>query len=286
MFNKESYSRIYEAVKGDIQKVEAQLFEAVPFENSFYKDLGGFLMSPSKRIRSVLTFLYLRANGFEIMPQHISLMCIVELIHNASLIHDDVIDRDEIRRSEKTLNKKFGNKMAIIGGDYLLSIVMKKLTALGNIELFAIFSSAIKNMCEGEILQNENLYKIPTLEDYIEKTYKKTGSLFEASVSSAMLISTGNRDDKCSRFGKNFGIAFQIRDDLNNIITGGKDIEQGIYNAPVIYSGDKNNPAAGIEKTMSLLNNYLYEAERDISELSDNLCNTELRKLLELIKND
>ena len=283
MFNKESYSRIYEAVKGDIQKVEAQLLEAVPFENSFYKALGGFLMSPSKRIRSVLTFLYLRANGFEIMPQHISLMCIVELIHNASLIHDDVIDRDEIRRTEKTINKKFGNKMAIIGGDYLLSTVMKKLTALGNLELFEIFSSVIKNMCEGEILQNENLYKIPTLEDYIEKTYKKTGSLFEAAVSSAMLISTGKIDDRSSRFGKNFGIAFQIRDDLNNIITGGKDIEQGIYNAPVIYSGDKNNPEAGIEKTMSLLNNYLENTKKCTVKLQDNVYKSKILELLDLL---
>lgn len=286
MLDKCAYQEIFEVVKSDIKKIENRFWEILPKSCEIYSDLEKFLKSPSKRIRSVLALLYLRAMGVEVGENQLELLMIVELIHNASLIHDDVIDEEKIRRSQKNINSKFGNKMAIISGDYLLSVVMEKLTRLGKLELFEIFSKTIKEMCEGEILQYSNLYKIPTLEDYLKKTYQKTGSLFEACVLGCVMLSISQEVENAKEFSKNFGIAFQIRDDIENILKGGNDIKEGVYNAPIIFSGSIDNPVAGIEKSKVLLNNYLDIAQKCLCGMDESEYKSALKKLLELLKYD
>lgn len=286
MLDKCAYQEIFEVVKSDIKKVENRFLEILPKSCEIYSDLEKFLKSPSKRIRSVLALLYLRAMGVEVGENQLELLSIVELIHNASLIHDDVIDEEKIRRSQKNINSIFGNKMAIISGDYLLSVVMEKLTHLGKLELFEIFSKTIKEMCEGEILQYLNLYKIPTLEDYLKKTYQKTGSLFEACVMGCVMLSAPQEVENAKEFSKNFGIAFQIRDDIENILKGGNDIKEGVYNAPIIFSGSIDNPVAGIEKSKVLLNNYLDIAQKCLCGMDESEYKSALKKLLELLKYD
>lgn len=286
MLDKCAYQEIFEVVKSDIKKIENRFLEILPKSCEIYSDLEKFLKSPSKRIRSVLALLYLRAIGVEVDENQLELLMIVELIHNASLIHDDVIDEEKIRRSQKNINSKFGNKMAIISGDYLLSVVMEKLTRLGKLELFEIFSKTIKEMCEGEILQYSNLYKIPTLEDYLKKTYQKTGSLFEACVLGCVMLSISQEVENAKEFSKNFGIAFQIRDDIENILKGGNDIKEGVYNAPIIFSGSIDNPVAGIEKSKVLLNNYLDIAQKCLCGMDESEYKSALKKLLELLKYD
>ena len=286
MLDKCAYQEIFEVVKSDIKKIENRFLEILPKSCEIYSDLEKFLKSPSKRIRSVLALLYLRAIGVEVDENQLELFMIVELIHNASLIHDDVIDEEKIRRSQKNINSKFGNKMAIISGDYLLSVVMEKLTRLGKLELFEIFSKTIKEMCEGEILQYSNLYKIPTLEDYLKKTYQKTGSLFEACVLGCVMLLTSQEVENAKEFSKNFGIAFQIRDDIENILKGGNDIKEGVYNAPIIFSGSIDNPVAGIEKSKVLLNNYLDIAQKCLCGMDESEYKSALKKLLELLKYD
>ena len=286
MLDKCAYQEIFEVVKSDIKKIENRFLEILPKSCEIYSDLEKFLKSPSKRIRSVLALLYLRAIGVEVGENQLELLMIVELIHNASLIHDDVIDEEKIRRSQKNINSKFGNKMAIISGDYLLSLVMEKLTRLGKLELFEIFSKTIKEMCEGEILQYSNLYKIPTLEDYLKKTYQKTGSLFEACVLGCVMLSISQEVENAKEFSKNFGIAFQIRDDIENILNGGNDIKEGVYNAPIIFSGSIDNPVAGIEKSKVLLNNYLDIAQKCLCGMDESEYKSALKKLLELLKYD
>jgi len=283
MLNSKSYRNIAKSVEVDIKKVEDELSLSVCGSSPVYSGLEHFLLSPSKRIRTVLTSLYLKMNGFDITPKHISLMAVVEIIHNASLIHDDVIDNDLIRRSEKNINAIFGNKMAVISGDYLLSIVMGKLCQIKVPELFNIFAGTIKNMCEGEIFQYTNLYKIPAIDEYIEKSYQKTGVLFAAGLTAAVYLSTGQKNKQADDFGSKFGIAFQIRDDINNVLNGAKDVKEGIYNAPVIYSGDKNNPLKGIEKTKVLLNNYTGGLLKDIFAFEDNVYKAKIAELLDLL---
>lgn len=281
----ESYNEIFNTVKNDTDKLNAAIADAICTDDSVRANLQRFLNSPSKRIRSLAAFLYLRARGIDISDKQVELQVIVELIHNASLVHDDVIDGDSVRRGQKTLNSAFGNRMAIISGDYILSTVMKKLTALKSFELFELFSKTLEDMCNGEILQFLNLNKITSIEENIKKSYLKTGTLFEASLSGAMILAGSTQNIDAGRFGRKFGIAFQVRDDLVNITEkGAGDVLAGIYNAPVIFSQSENVTALGIEKTKDLLNNYLNEAEECISDLAESKYKSALFKLLELFK--
>lgn len=283
----ESYREITNIVRGDIERVNAKLRNSFSVDSPIHEQLQCFLNSPSKRIRSVITFLFLRAGEIEITDEQIELQTIVELIHNASLIHDDVIDEDLKRRDSSTLNCDFGNRLAIISGDYLLSVVMKKLTELKSFELFNLFAKTLEHMCRGEIQQHLSLNNITTIEEYIEKSYLKTGSLFEAALTGAMIIAGETKIIRAVEFGRNFGIAYQIRDDLMNVLdTDSKDIKAGVYNAPVIFSGTVDVASSGIEKTKDLLNNYLNKAEDSISNLTENEYKTALTELLELLKND
>ena len=282
MFNAECYEKISGIVRGDIENIENLLASVVPLDNMLCKSIVDFLSSSSKRIRSVLALLYLRAGGFSINQEVYEILALTELIHNASLIHDDVIDNDLIRRNEQSLNAKYNNKMAVISGDYMLGIVMKKLTDLRKIELFEIFSKTINHMCEGEIIQYVNLNLIPSMDEYIEKTYKKTGALFESALVAANFAVSGEIDFNAAEFGKNFGIAFQINDDLKNVLDGAKDVKDGIYNAPVIFSGGKNVTEAGIEKTKILLNNYLENTRKYIENFENNVYKSKILELLEL----
>ena len=121
----QKYHEIYNLVKKDIEKVERELTEEInlsPFTDNILKN---FLTRKAKRIRPLLSFLYLRALNKNIDEKQYSFQTVIEIIHNASLIHDDVIDESETRRGEKTLNTTFGNKIAILAGDYLLSTALK-----------------------------------------------------------------------------------------------------------------------------------------------------------------
>lgn len=283
----ESYKAIADKVKYDIDNLNSKLSNLFLDDNIIFQNLQDFLNSPSKRIRSVLAFLYLRANELEVSDEQIELQAIVELIHNASLIHDDVIDDDLKRRGQNTLNCDFGSRMAVISGDYLLSVVMKKLTNFNSIELFNIFAKTLENMCSGEIQQYVFLGKIPSIEEYLDKSYLKTGALFEAGITAAMRIAGETKIIRAVEFGRNFGIAFQIRDDLKNVLTSeSKDLINGIYNAPVIFSNSPDVNSLGIEKTKDLLNNYLVKAEDCLVDLAENEYKEALFELLELLKND
>lgn len=285
----EAYTKISSVVKEDLNKLNKEIENSFPENTILHSGIKDFLLSPSKRIRPVLTFLYLKANNIEVTTKHIKIQTIVELIHNASLIHDDVIDNGKIRRSKKTLNNSFDNRLAVIAGDYILSVTLRKLAELNSIELIHIFSDVIENMCCGEIDQHFLRFQIPDLAKYIEKSYKKTGALFEAALK-ASLISEGLNPEN-AEFAKLFGIAYQIRDDLINITEQdltkeNNDIAEGIYNAPVIFSGNAQNPSAGIEKTKSLLNNYIDRTKQQISNLENNCYKSAITELLDILKNE
>jgi geranylgeranyl pyrophosphate synthase len=214
------------------------------------------------------------------------------MVHNASLIHDDIIDESHIRRGNETINTNFDNKLAVISGDYILSLAMEKLSEIGNIELIRDYSQTIRQMCIGEINQNFDRFKIGTIEDYIEKTKNKTAYLFEIALTGCAKLSETKHDIKAlGELGLNIGIAFQIRDDLINITKSdsskptNNDFENGIYTAPVILGDKSDNYTSGIEKTKILLNNYLESAKQQVATLPNNNYKQALEEFLELLKN-
>ncbi len=284
----EKYKKIYSVVEEYVEKVKKQVLSELKNSDGIKNELSELFNSPSKHIRAVLSFLYLKANNIEITDKQICYQAIIELIHNGSLIHDDVIDNSEIRRNKKTLNSSCGNHLSVVAGDLVLAFALKKIADLNSYEHTSLIAKTIAKMCEGEINQNNSKFKIPTIEEYLNKTYNKTGTLFEAAISGAILISNQNDSEKAACFGKNFGIAFQIRDDIKNIEDNlpDSDIKNGIYTASVIYSQNPDDPTQGIEKAKVLLNNYIQEAEKSLDNIPNNKYKSAIINLLELINNE
>ena len=276
------YEKICNVIKADIERVNKNLNLNKELNVELDKELDDFLQSPSKRIRTVLTVLYMRASKLYLLPEHYELLAAVELVHNASLIHDDVIDESKTRRQRKSLNEKFDNKLAVISDDYLLGCALKKFVKINSAEITDIFADTLKDMCKGEVKQYFNRFKKTDIENYIEKSTLKTSSLFVSVLKSSIILAGETDYDLAVEFAENFGIAFQIRDDMLNIIKNGKDIDDGIYNAPLILS---ENIDEGIEKTKILLNNYINCARHCVNKLNESVYKAALLELLELIEN-
>ena len=278
----DKYLHILNEVKEEVEQIKAEITEDINIREPLKSKLFELMTAPSKHIRAVVSFLYLKAAGQNIDDRQVSLQSAVELVHNASLIHDDIIDESKERRSLKTINAEFENKLAVISGDYLLSIALKKICNLNSIKLIEMFAQTLDEMCKGEVSQYFNKFEIPALEDYLTKTEQKTAKLFETAICGAMLLS--NSDINPKEFAINFGTAFQIRNDLINLNTTKTDIKEGIYTAPVIYSQNINSPDKGIEKTKLLLNNYIEKAEHSLEILNNSKYKSTLTELLELLK--
>ena len=115
-----------------------------------------------------------------LLPAHYELLASVELIHNASLVHDDIIDESKLRRNRQTLNDKFDNQLAVISGDYLIGIALEKLIKIGSLPVLDVFAKTLQNMCKGEVNQYFNKFKKTDLETYIENQPKKQHCFLKA----------------------------------------------------------------------------------------------------------
>lgn len=301
----EKYKNIKSVVNDDLNILENEMKKLFVNHSPLDKDLSEFLTAPAKRLRPLLGFLFLRCLFGKITSEQNDVLLAVELIHNATLIHDDVIDKAEERRKQATLNVKFDNNMAVIAGDFLLSVAMEKVINTGSIDAVKICASALKSTCLGEINQHFSKFSITSIEDYIEKSRKKTALLFEIALINGLLLSEKplNEDLKNTAvdFSQNFGIAFQIRDDLINVLNSqylpNHDIKSGIYNAPVIFACEENlrilkeaniideiKKTGGVEKTIKLMDNYYDKAILSIQNLENNLYKKTLLDLIELLR--
>lgn len=212
------------------------------YPNTISEELANFLFAKSKRIRSKLIFLFAKSLELKMDENIIKLAAATELLHAATLIHDDVIDSAKYRRGIETFNSKFDSKYAVLIGDLILTIVNTELLQINNSKVFNIFSSAMSNLCLGELKQYSLKGTVPSFPEYIEKSRAKTSSIFIASLNSLGVLL--NKDQVCSaliNFAINFGIAFQIRDDLTDFISSDDlkpiltDFENGVYSAPVLF---------------------------------------------------
>ena len=280
----EKYSNILNIVKNEIKAVSTNLTSDINIQEPLQTKLSNILNAPSKHIRPLISFLYLKSLGLNIDEKQIILQTAIELVHNASLIHDDVIDDSEIRRNTKTINEEFDNKLAVISGDYILSIALTYIAKLNSIKIVEMFADTLSFMTNGEINQQFSKFQIPTIENYIKKTEQKTAKLFETAICGSLHLANSN--ENASVFAKNFGIAFQIRDDIINIKTTQSDIKDGIYTAPVIYAGNTENYTNGIEKSHILLNNYIDNAYQAINHIEENKYKIAIKELLGLLKNE
>lgn len=250
--------------------------------------LRDFLSRESKLIRSIIALLFLKSTNESIKDEHYRIIVTTELIHNASLIHDDAIDDSNIRRGKKSINTMFGNKLSIIAGDYLTSLAVQELLTLNNSDILQIYFKTISKMCEGESLQYFQKGRIPTLNEYLIKTQYKTAELFKACLVANSIYSTNQYQIEAQEFAINYGIAFQIKNDLDDYKLGinkSSDIQQGIYTAPVIFANSIENSDAAIEKTMDLIDNYCQRAKNVLLKFSDNEYSRSLMGLVDKLCN-
>ncbi|KAK4986711.1 coq1 putative hexaprenyl diphosphate synthase [Elasticomyces elasticus] len=210
---------------------------------------------------SPLTSSFSNANeGIDdgILPSQRRLAEITELIHTASLLHDDVIDHSVSRRSAPSANIAFGNKMAVLAGDFLLGRASVALARLRDPEVTELLATVIANLVEGEFMQLKNtaldekypVWKEETVSYYLEKTYLKSASLISKSCRAAALLgrSTPEVVEAAYSYGKNLGLAFQLVDDmLDYTISGvelgkpaGADLELGLATAPLLFAWREN----------------------------------------------
>jgi all-trans-nonaprenyl-diphosphate synthase len=202
-----------------------------------------------KRIRPAIVLLISRATMLDqdITQRHRRLAEITEMIHTASLVHDDVVDESDMRRNVPTVNSLYTNRVAVLAGDFLFGQSAWYLANLDNLEVVKLLSEVIKDMAEGEIQQGLNRFVTSTtIEEYLEKTYNKTASLIANSAKSAGLLSGVSPDIAANlyRYGRHIGLAFQIVDDILDF-TGstealgkpaGSDLISGNLTIPVLYA--------------------------------------------------
>lgn len=226
-----------------------------------------------KMIRSKIGLCFFKSLGVEITKECLEFLAVVELVHNASLFHDDVIDDEDVRRNKQTFKSVYGEKTSVLYGNIALSNALEILLRLGHSELISAFNSCVKKMCLGELLQQEQRGNIPTIEEYLEKTKLKTSSLFEFLMFGILLYSKDKCDIDLELFGSNFGIFFQVSNDLEDYKKGvenSSDIKNGIYTAPVIFANSLKFDKLAIDKTVGLIDNYLRKVKDVFDLLGDN----------------
>lgn len=282
------YENIIDIVREDVERLQNNICCIIPENEGVEDRLRDYFASSQKHIRAVLSFLYLRAYSLDIDEKQIVFQSVIELVHNGSLIHDDVIDKSDTRRGKKSFNAEFGEHLSVIAGDYVLSFALKQIYELKSFEILDIFAQTFSKMCKGEISQYNSKYIIPTIDEYIEKSYNKTGALFEAAISGAEFLAAGKVNPYTKDFAINFGIAFQIKNDIKNILQNkpDNDIDNGIYTAAMIYAGSSENLAAGIEKAKILLDTYIRRAKIQLEYMPENIYKQTILDLLELLNDD
>lgn len=260
-------------IQNEINLVKEKILSFCCESQNLQDVLKEFLSRKSKLIRSIVAILFLKSANETITDEQYSILAATELIHNASLIHDDAIDESVIRRGKDSINSKFGDKFSIIAGDYVTTLATQELLKLANNDVLQIYFETISKMCEGESLQYFQKGKIPTLDEYLKKTQYKTAELFKACLVASSIYSKNQMLVEAREFAINYGIAFQIRNDLEDYergIDNSSDIQQGIYTAPVIFADSVENNVSAIEKTMDLIDNYCQRAKMALLNLSDN----------------
>ena len=260
------------------EKIEQKLqsnVDLVKKMSSYHLDTGG------KKLRALITLGSSKLCGYYKGSRDVNFAACVELIHSATLMHDDVIDNGEVRRGKKTLNKIWGNQSSILVGDYLLSRCFEMMVEDGNLEILKLLSSTSALISQGEILQLQHRTDVDMLEEtYLKIISNKTAALFSAAAKIGSIITDKENKykDALESYGKNLGLTFQIADDTLDYnsdlkIFGkniGNDFFEGKITLPIILLFQKID-----ENEKKLLKDLFIKKNRNENDLL---------KVLELIK--
>ncbi|NLM48061.1 MAG: polyprenyl synthetase family protein [Epulopiscium sp.] len=270
----------YPEIHKELIKVENYMKEVIPSRKKILTDICLELIEAGgKRLRPAFVIIGAKFGRFDEI-KIIPLAASMELLHTATLVHDDIIDDSELRRGRVTVQAKWGEDMAVYVGDYLFTKAFTILSDKMHYEYLNRIAHAFKTICEGEIDQYEIKYNMDvSVTDYLKRIYRKTAVLF------VMSILTGAYEGKCKRstihalgkFASFYGMAFQVYDDLLDYLSSeeiegkpiGNDIRQGIYTLPLLYALKDQKTGPEIKKFLS--------KKADIS-------NEEIQQVIQLVK--
>ena len=248
-----SYFDLKGSVEEKLVLVEEKIKTKLNSEVSLVQKITDYhIQTGGKRLRALLTLGSAKLCGYKKGSQDINLAACVELIHAATLLHDDVIDLSNFRRGKKTTNSIWGNQSSILVGDYLLSRCFEMMVENGNLEILKLLSSTSSTIVQGEVLQLQHKSEIDMLEEtYLKIISTKTAALFSASTKvGAILANKENKEkDALEFYGKNLGLTFQIADDTldynSEIKIFGKEVGNDFYEGkitlPIILLFQKTN---------------------------------------------
>ena len=278
-----SYLELKNSVDEKLILVEEKIKSKLSSKVSLVDEMTSYhLRTGGKRLRALLTLGSAKICGYSKGSRDVNLAACVELIHAATLMHDDVIDNSEIRRGKKTLNSIWGNQSSILVGDYLLSRCFEMMVEDGNLEILKLLSTTSAEISQGEVLQLQHKGEIDMLEEtYLKIISAKTASLFAAATKVGSILA--NKESKIKEalefYGKNLGLTFQIADDSLD------------YNSELKFFGKKiGNDFYEGKITLPIILLYQKADVKERSELKklfekNQRNEDELKKVLLMIKN-
>lgn len=238
----------------DMTAVNQHIFSQLTSDVALINQLGIYIVnSGGKRLRPLLAVLAARALGYQ-GEQHVTLATIIEFIHTATLLHDDVVDESMLRRGKETANAVFGNQASVLVGDFLYTRAFQLMVSLGRMRVMQILADATNVIAEGEVLQLMNVNDPDTTEEsYMQVIYCKTARLFEAATELAAVLADQDQQttESLRLYGLHLGTAFQLIDDVldyqadvnelgKNI---GDDLAEGKPTLPLIHALKHGNTA-------------------------------------------
>lgn len=265
---------MFDVIQEDLEALEPALEAALVSETALVTDIGAHLVSSGgKRLRPALFLLAAHGGGAYDGARAMPIAVALELIHTASLVHDDVIDEAETRRGAATTNAKWGNQVAILSGDYIFARAFKLVAEKGYpSHVYVKLAHLVCTLSEGEILQDRTVYQVPASEDaYYERIRKKTADFLEICCELGAAIGGMDAADTANfaRYGHAIGMAFQITDDLLDLQQtserigkpAGRDLAQGYVTLPVIRALAVLGGQERAELTALITNPKMSEAE-------------------------
>ena len=242
-----------------------------------YASEGGKRIRPLILVLSAQTILANKHSNTDISEDMFLASCAIELLHTESVIHDDIIDKEDYRRGKPSFHIKYGYNSSILTGDFVLGIILSICTKINNAKVSAVLSTAATKMSEGEMMEIK-LTKDPYLkdDDYIKVVEHKTASLFEAASKIGSLLGGGTDEEICAmgNFGHLLGIAYQIHDDImdwNN--------EDRLFN--ILVRNNKQS-AEFIDRMEQLYISYTSKAKNELKKINDSVSKKHLEHLTDL----
>ncbi|WP_394391786.1 octaprenyl diphosphate synthase [Shewanella woodyi] len=238
---------IRQLADNDMQNVNKLIYKQLESDVALINQLGFYIINGGgKRMRPLLSILAARAVDYN-GEAHLKLAAIIEFIHTASLLHDDVVDESMLRRGRETANALFGNSASVLVGDFLYTRSFQMMTELGSMEVLEVLADATNVLAEGEVLQLMNCNDPNTTEEsYMRVIYCKTAKLFEAATRLAGVLADSPKEIQVALadYGKYLGTAFQLTDDLLDYTADteelgkniGDDLAEGKPTLPLIYA--------------------------------------------------